>query len=216
MKKILFIISVISLFSTQAFAQKDAKAREILDLSSQKYTEVGALTASFTMNIKDEKTKTTYSFDGTIQMKGNKFFLSTPDADSWFDGKTQWVYDKDGEEINITEPSEEEVQMINPSVIFDLYKKGSNYRFVGEKRDIKQRNVYEIELTPNNKKGDIQRIILQINKEDYMPVTFTIFYKKNLQNIIYINSYKTKQTLPDSNFVFDKKKYPDVEIIDLR
>ena len=216
MKKILFIIAVISALSIQAFAQKDAKAKEILDLASQKYAEAGALTVSFTMDVNDVKAKTTYSFDGTIQMKGSKFYFSTPDKDSWFDGKTQWVYDKDSEEVNISEPSEEEVQMINPSVIFDLYKKGSNYKYTGEKKDIKQRNVYEIELTPNNKKGEIQKIILQVNKEDYMPVTFTIFYKKNLQNIIYINSYKTKQTLPDANFVFDKKKYPDVEIIDLR
>ncbi|MDR0231650.1 MAG: outer-membrane lipoprotein carrier protein LolA [Dysgonamonadaceae bacterium] len=216
MKKVLFIIAVISACSMQVFAQKDAKAKEILDLSSQKYAEAGAISASFTMNIKDEKAKTTYSFDGHIQMKGNKFHFSTPDIDSWFDGKTQWVYQKESEEVNITEPSEEEVQMINPSFIFDMFRKGSNYKFIGEKKDIKQRNVYEIELTPSNKKGEIQKITVQINKEDYMPVMFTIFYKNNLQNIIYINSYKTKQTLPDSNFVFDKKKFPDVEIIDLR
>jgi len=216
MKKVLFIIAVISACSMQVFAQKDAKAKEILDLSSQKYAEAGAISASFTMNIRDEKAKTTYVFDGRIQMKGNKFFFSTPDIDSWFDGKTQWVYQTDSEEVNITEPSEEEVQMINPSFIFEMFRKGSNYKFIGEKKDIKQRNVYEIELTPSNKKGEIQKITVQINKEDYMPVMFTIFYKNNLQNIIYINSYKTKQTLPDSNFVFDKNKFPDVEIIDLR
>lgn len=216
MKKVLFIIAVITAFSTQTFAQKETKAKEILDLASQKYTEAGATAALFTINIKDLNAKTTYSFDGSIQMKGNKFYLSTPDTDSWFDGKTQWVYLKDSEEINITEPSEEEIQMINPSVIFDLYKKNSNYKFIGEKKDIKQRNVYEVELIPDNKQGEIQKITVQINKIDYMPVTFTIFYKNNLQNIIYINSYKTKQTLTDSYFVFDKKKFPNVEIIDLR
>ena len=214
MKKILLIIAAILALSTQVFAQKNAK--EILDLSSQKYTEAGAITASFTLNVKDTKAKVTYSFDGSIQMKENKFYLSTPETDSWFDGKTQWTYLKDSEEVNITEPSKEEVQMLNPSIIFDLYKKGCKYKYLGEKKDIKQRNVYEIELIPVNKKSEMQKIIVQMNKGDYMPVTFTIFYKNNLQNIIYINSYKTKQTLPDSNFVFDKKKFPDTEIIDLR
>ncbi len=216
MKQTLFIIIAISMFSLQTFAQKDAKAKEILDLSSQKYAEANPLSASFTLNVKDEKAKATYSFDGSIQMKGNKFYLSTPETDSWFDGKTQWVYLKDSEEVNITEPSKEEVQMVNPSVIFDIYKKGCDYKYNGEKKDIKQRNVYEVTLTPSNKKNDMQKIAVQINKEDYIPVTFTIFYKNNLQNIIYINSYKTKQTLPDSNFIFDKKKYPDAEIVDLR
>ncbi|MCL2649706.1 MAG: hypothetical protein FWD60_01615 [Candidatus Azobacteroides sp.] len=214
MKKILFVIAAISALSSQAFAQKDAK--EILDKASGKYTEAGAITASFTMNVKDDKAKVTYSFDGNIQMKGNKFSISTPDTDTWFDGKTQWVYLKDNEEVNITEPSKEEVQMMNPSMIFDLYKNGFKSKLTGEKKDIKQRNVYEIELLPPDKKNDMQKIIVQINKDDYMPVTFQIFYKNNIQNMIYINSYKTKQTLPDSNFIFDKKKYPNVEIIDLR
>ena len=214
MKKILFTIAAISALSLQAFTQKNAK--EILDLSSQKYAEAGAITAIFTMNVKNIKDKVTYSFDGSIQMKEGKFYLSTPEMDSWFNGKTQWTYQKESEEVNITEPSKEEVQMINPSVIFEIYKKGCKYKYLGEKKDIKQRNVHEIELIPENKKSEMQKMIVQINKADYMPVTITIFYKNNLQNIIYINTYKTKQSLPDSNFIFDKKKYPDVEIIDLR
>jgi len=214
MKKLLFIIAVISVLTLPSFAQKNAK--EILDLSSQKYAEADAIAAYFTLNVKDVKEKTTYSFDGNIRMKGNKFYLTTPETDSWFDGKTQWTYLKDSEEVNITEPSKEEVQMFNPSIIFDIYKKACKYKYLGEKKDIKQRNVYEIELIPGNKKGEMQKIIVQINKEDYMPVTFTIFNKNNIHNIVYINSYKTKQTFPDADFVFDKKKYPDVEVIDLR
>ena len=30
------------------------------------------------------------SFEGTIQMKGDKFTLVTPDALTWFNGTTQW------------------------------------------------------------------------------------------------------------------------------
>ena len=216
MKRIAIIFSVLLVMSFQAFAQKDAKAKEILDLSSQKYAEAGGITAFFTLNIKDTKEKVTYSFDGSIQMKGNKFYISIPETDSWFDGKTQWVYLKDNEEVNITEPNKEDVQMMSPSVIFDLYKKGCKYKYIGEKKDIKQRNVYEIELIPERKNSEMQKIVVQINKSDHIPVTFTIYNKNNLQNIIYINSYKTKQTLPDSNFVFDSKKYPGIEIIDLR
>ena len=214
MKKISIIVILISTISLHLFAQKNAK--EILDLASEKYTKSGAISAFFTMNIKDSKEKVTYSFDGNIQMKGHKLYLSTPETDTWFDGKTQWVYLKDSEEVNITEPSKEEVQMMNPSVIFDLYKNGCKYKLIGEKKDIKQRSVYEIELFPPNKKNDMQKIIVQINKSDYMPVTFQIFFKNNIQNIIHINTYKTDQTIPDANFAFDKKKHTGVEIIDLR
>ena len=214
MKKILLIIVAISALSTQIFAQKDAK--EILDKASNNFAGAGAMAAYFTMNVKDVKAKVTHSFDGSIQMKGNKFYISTPESDIWFDGKTQWIYLQNSEEVNITEPGEEEIQMLNPAVIFDLYKKGSKVKLLGEKKDIKQRSVYEIELIPANKSSEMQKIIILINKADYMPVMFQIFYQNNIQNIIHINSYKTNQTLPDSTFVFDKKKFPDVEIIDLR
>ncbi len=202
--------------STSVSAQKDAKAKEILDLASQKYTEAGGILATFTTNIKDEKAKVTHTFDGNIQMKGNKISFFTPETNLWFDGKTQWVYQKQSEEVNITEPSKEEVEMINPSAIFEIYKKGSKYKYNGEKKDIKSRNVYEIELISGNKKSDMKKIQVQFNKVDYMPVMFKLFYKNDIQNIIYINTYKVKQTFPDANFVFDKKKYPNVEIIDLR
>ncbi len=214
MKKIIFIVSI--LFSVAAFAQKDAKAKNILDLATQKYTEAGGIDAYFSMNIKDTKAKVTHSFDGKIQMKGNKFYFSTPENAVWFDGDTQWAYLKNNEEVNVTKPGEEETQMMNPAAIFELYKKGCKYKYNGEKKDIKSRLVYEVELSPENKKGEIQKLQIQFNKTDYMPVMFQIFYKNNLQNVIYINTYKTKQILPDNTFVFDKKKYPDAEIIDLR
>lgn len=198
-----------------AYAQKDVKAGEIMDKSSKAYAEAGSIFASFTLNIKDVKAKVTHSFDGKIQMKDNKFYFSTPETDCWFDGKTQWSYIKMNDEVNITEPSKEESQMMNPSVVFDLYKKGCKYKYTGTKKDVKDRTVYEIELTPN-KKNDMQKIVLQINTADYMPVTIHVYYKGDIQNIVYINTYKTKQNLPDSNFVFDKKNFPEAEIIDLR
>ena len=220
MKKYLFILLFFGI-SLGAFAQAaqftpDVEAKNILDKTAQALQRNTGIQATFTLTIDNRQTDQKQSFDGTLWLKGNKFKLAIDGIETYYDGKTQWVYLKDSEEVNITEPSEEEVQMINPAVIFELYKKGGNYRFVGEKKDIKQRNVYEIELLSPDKKSDIQKIIAQINKSDYMPVMFRIFYKNNLQNIIYINSYKTNQTLPDSNFIFDKKKFPDVEIIDLR
>lgn len=216
MKKIVLTLLIFVLPVAFAFSQKDQKAKEVLDKSSQKYSDAGGISAYFTLNIKDVKNKVTESFDGNILMKNEKFYLSTPDADTWFDGKTQWVYLKGPEEVNVSEPSGRDLQMINPAAIFTIYKTGSNYKYTGEKNDIKNRPVYEVELIPENKKADITKIILQVNKSDYIPVMFRIIYKNNLENIVYINKYQINQTFQDNTFVFDKKKYPKAEIIDLR
>jgi hypothetical protein len=49
-----------------------------------------------------------------------------------------------------------------------------------------------------------------------MPVMFHVYFAGKIENIIYINSYRTKLNLADSLFVFDPGKYPHAEIIDLR
>ncbi len=214
MKKISFILAIL-FFSLPSFAQKDSKAKDILEKSAKAYEQAGNISIDFTMNIKDPGSRNAENFDGHLYLKGTKLKLSTPAAETWFDGKTQWVYMAGSDEVNISEPTEKEIQSINPSVIFSIYKKGCNYKFNSEKTDIKNRNIYEIELLPQGK-SDMARIIVQINKADYMPVYVQIFYKNKIENKIYINKYYTKQNHPDSLFSFDKSKYPNVETIDLR
>ena len=197
------------------FAQKDSKAKELLDKSSATFTQARGISATFSLNIKDPKARVTESFDGTIDMKGDKFSLNVPEYELWFNGKTQWVYLKGNEEVNISEPSEDEMQMLNPSLLFTLYKSGFRPKYIGEKADIKGKQVYEIELTPSKKK-DIVKMLVQIGKVSSLPHSITIYYKNNIINIIYINRYETGKSYDDSHFSFDKKKYPGVEIIDLR
>jgi outer membrane lipoprotein-sorting protein len=207
---------LISGFSASALAQKDAKAKDLLDKSSAKFSQSGDLSVSFTMNVKDIANKATESFDGQISLKKNKFLIEIPGRDIYFDGKTQWVHDKSYEEVNISEPGEKEVQTLNPAFIFELYKKDCDYKYTGAKTDTKMRKVQEVALFPKDKKGDITQIDLQINETDFMPVFIHIFYKNKLENLIYINKYQTKLNLPEGKFVFDAKKFPGVEMIDLR
>ena len=200
---------------TSIWAQ-DAKAKQILDASATKYEAMKGISADFTLNIKDVKAKITESFDGKIIMQDNRFFLSIPDADTWFDGKTQWVWLKGPDEVNIAEPKDKEAAMINPASLFAIYKNGAKYKYCGEKTDIKKRPVHEVELIPQKKTGDITKIIIQINKTDFMPVTFHVYYKGDMENIVYLNKYQTGTNYPESTFIFNKKEHPEAEIIDLR
>ncbi len=216
MKKNFSLFVLFLSITSFAFAQKDTKAKEWLDKSSDAFTKAGAISVNFTMHIKDIPNNVSESFEGTIDLKGNKFHLDVPEMESWFDGKTQWVLQKGWDEVNITEPSPQEVQALNPTTIFAIYKKGCNYKYIGEKMDVKGKKVQEVELTPQAKNGEMTKIIMQINPVDYMPVKIHISYKNNIENIIHINHYKKNLNLADDIFVFDKKKYPQAEIIDLR
>ncbi|GHT52909.1 membrane protein [Bacteroidia bacterium] len=207
---------LLMLVSLPGFSQKDSKAKEWLDKSSAAFGKAGALSVHFTMNIKDVPNKLSESFEGVIDMKGSKFHIEVPEMETWFDGKTQWVLQKEYQEVNISEPDAKEVQALNPATIFNLYKKGCNYKYAGEKTDSRGKKVQEVELIPQTKGSDMTKIVMQIGSGDSMPVKIHIVYKNKIENIIHINKYVKDVNLTDSYFVFDKKKYPDAEIIDLR
>ncbi|MDR0798730.1 MAG: outer-membrane lipoprotein carrier protein LolA [Dysgonamonadaceae bacterium] len=211
----MWLLSCLLVFPLQTFAQKDAKAKEILDKSSTAFSNASAISATFTMEVKDISTKTSDIFDGTIELKGARFHVDIPGTEIWFDGKTQWVLQKSWDEVNVSEPTGEQAQALNPSLIYSIYKKGCKYKYLGQKTDEKKRKIHEIELVPE-KKGDISKIVLQINATDWMPVKFHLYFTNKIENIIRLNSYQTKQNLADSYFTFNKKKYPNAEIIDLR
>ena len=215
-KKIVFTVvsAIIFFLPFSTFAQKEAKAKEYLDKSSAAFSKVGAMSIGFTLNMRD--TQLSESFDGILDLKDTKFHLNTPDIELWFDGKTQWQLQKAYDEVQISEPSEDEMQVMNPAAILGIYKKGCNYKYLGEKNNEKGRKVQEVEILPQTKGNEIKRIVMQIGAIDFLPVKIHIFFQNKMENIIHINKYQKNAALPDSHFVFNPKNYPDAEIIDLR
>ena len=218
MKSITYFLLIAAglFFAAPAFSQKDAKAKELLDKTSVVLNQSGGMSASFTVNVNDITNKIKQSFEGQIFMKGAKFFLSTPDQEVYFDGKTQWTYDKNIQEVSILEPQPQDIQTLNPVSVFDLYKTDCNYKFKGEKINAQKGKVQEISLFPAKAKEDIKQIDIQINPGDGMPVYFLIIYNDKSEYRIYIDKYQTQLNLPDSQFVFDATKYPNANINDLR
>jgi outer membrane lipoprotein-sorting protein len=212
----LSVVAIIIFVPFQALAQTEARAKEILDKSSAAFSAAGDISVYFTMDIKNTQDKQSTAFDGSIDLKANQFHIDMPDNEIWYNGKIQWVLQKGWDEVNISEPGGQEIRMLNPGSIFTLYKEGSKCKYLSEKTDIKMRKIHEIELIPKNKKGEITKVTIQIHVSDLMPVMFHVYFSNKIENIIYINQYRTKLKHPDSLFTFDATKYPDAEIIDLR
>lgn len=211
MKIKIFVFTVLVLFTSSLFAQN---ARSILDRAAEAYNNAGSVAVTFTLDTKDDKSQTTYSYEGNAYMKGDKFKIELPDGITWFDGSTQWVYVKDTEEVNVSNPTGEELQAISPSAIFGIYKKGFDLAYKGEKR-VDGRTVQEIELTPQ-KKSEFSKIIVQIDKNSNIFSRIILIDRVGVENTLSIKSYKPDQNIADSMFMFSKSEYPDVEVIDLR
>lgn len=190
-------------------------ANDILGKAAAAYENSNGISASFAMFTRSAGQPGGESFEGTIQMKGDKFTLVTPDMRTWFDGTTQWTYVERNEEVNVTTPTGEELRFTNPALLLNSYKKGFTAAYKGESTAPNGKAAYDVELTPK-KKGDIVSVELQIEKYASFPARITVTSKNGVSSTIQISRLKTGVNQPDGFFVFDEKEYPDAEVIDLR
>lgn len=205
---------IITLFATIGSLTAQ-NATSILDKANEAFVNAGGIKATFTLNSEDTNQKVTYTQDGTILIKGDKFKIDFPDGITWFDGKTQWSYVKGGDEVNVSNPSGEELAGISPSILLNIYKKGYKLNYKGEATE-NGKKVYVVELTPESKSVDFSKLIIKLNKTDYLFTSLILYGKDGMVNSLKIKQLQTKTSLPDYLFVFNKKDYPGIDIIDLR
>lgn len=207
------VLIIIAILTLPLFAQQK-EAKDVLDKTSANFRKSGGVEVGFTIKIK-AKGQTDGLLVGNIRLKGQKFVLKTTDAITWFDGKTQWSYLTDSEEVNISNPTEEELLGINPYALLSIYEKGFSY-VLGKNRTYQGSAIHEVVLTATDKAREISKLTLYVSRNTYQPVYILAELNNGSQNEIAITSYREGQKFNDSTFTFDKTKYPNAEIIDLR
>ncbi|GAB4401065.1 MAG: LolA-like putative outer membrane lipoprotein chaperone [Microscillaceae bacterium] len=201
----------------------DPKAVAALDAVNKKYKSMSAFQAFFSMQMTNQQTKQNESLSGKIVVKGAKFYLELPDQHVITDGKTQWTFLKDGNEVNITnyQPDEDE---ITPDRIYSLYQKKYKCLHKGEASEQvtvegkPQNRVYEIvELYPKNPQGySFFKIQLKIVKASQSIKSWEI-YENNGNRFLYTVTKFQPVNVGDSYFKYNASKYPSKpEVIDLR
>ena len=191
------------------------EAQAILDQAAQAYEQSNGIKANFAIHSVVPQQNISESFEGIIEMKGDKFKLETPDMITWYDGQTQWVYVMRNEEVNVSTPSGDELQLTNPAVLLRQYKKGFSVQYKGTSTTRQAKSAYDITLTPK-KKSDIQQVDLQIEKVSHIPAAITITDKNGATVSIHISKWETGKNQAASFFSFNESDYPDAEVIDLR
>ena len=183
-------------------AQGDAKAGEVLDKVWESISETNGIRIDFggTEN-------------GFLLLKGEKFYLNNGGIQSWYDGQTQWSYVADTEEVNISHPTPEELQGINPYFILMRYKSDFDYTYKGSQTRNGVKG-HAIVLTP--KHSDNRELIRIFVSNANQPLAMKIEQNGQTLSEINVTSYKINQKLEDNMFRFNKTLYPDAEIIDLR
>lgn len=213
MKKLVFAALLLFVGSV-SFAQYDPKALEILEAMSKKYKTITAFEANLTSGLTNETEGVKEEFKGKITVKGDKFRLLLDDQEVINDGKTVWTYLPSAKEVNIDnfDPSSDDV---NPTKIFEMYKNGFKYLYLADKTE-GGLLCEEIDLVPEKKDAQYFKIKMMIAKRDKSIQSWTMFDKSGNRYKYTITKFVANIKVDDTFFTFDPKKYPGVEVIDLR
>ena len=213
MKKIAWMLSLALVMTLPAFAQKDKRAQGILDAMSKSYKALKSYQANFTYASAGGGAKESYKGDLTV--KNEKFRLLLGGQEVFTDGKTMATYIKESNEVNMQDYEGSAGGELNPTQIYTIYKRGFAYRFLKEQKQ-GGRTLEVIELTPNRPKSPISTVQISVDKADKSVRNWLIINKDGKRTSYTITKFTPNVNVPDTFFVFDKSKYPGVEVVDLR
>lgn len=205
MKKTLYSFLIIALLmsaATTASAQNSSRARQILDKASATVMRAGGASANFTMS-----SKNIGSASGTVSIKGNKFYASTPNIKVWNNGSTQWTYSRSTNEVTIIRPNDAQQMSANPYKFVSIYKSGyaMSMKETGGQ--------YEVHLTAIHPSRSIKEAYITVNRS-YQPTKIRMRQGQTWTTIT-VSNFRSR-SISNSTFEFNKKAYPSAEVIDLR
>ena len=215
MKKVTLLI--ISLFATLLLvAQGSVPQMEILDQVAAKTEKYVGLKIDFTLYVENLHNAKRDSYKGNAIYKTGLYKMDIMGQVVYSDGKTNWTYLKDADEINITNNSDNEAFMTNPQAILKDYKSKFKVNFISDKFE-KNRALLEFDFFPKqieNKK--YSKITIRIDKTKKQIFSVRYVGKDGVNYLIEIDKMLENPTISDSEVKFSKALYPDADIIDMR
>lgn len=204
MKRFFSIISLIVLASFAVFSQ--SKSEEILQKLVNNFFNRGGIEANY--SLKTNKN----SSSGVIKIYKQKFAILNPSISTWYDGETQWNYNIASNEVTITEPSQEELELISPyNIIVDYQNK-----FTSTLVKSKIGGTFCIVLKPKTTSTDIKKVVLYVKASNYNLVRADITMSNNVVSTFILTNVKSGLNIKKEEFIFPTNKYKKAKIIDLR
>jgi outer membrane lipoprotein carrier protein len=207
--------ATIGIAQPKGMGKNDPEAKKVLDAVSAKFKTFKAVQASFSFKVENSAGKVQASKKGTVYTKGTKYRVTITGQEIFCDGSNVWTYDKNANEVTITklDPS---TNTITPQKIFtNFYDKDFLYKLNGEKKE-GGKTVQEIEMTPIDKNKPFHKVFIYVDKSANTISATKVLEKSGNKYTYSVTSFNGMASVSDAQFVFDTKKYPGVEVVDLR
>lgn len=199
-------ISVFLLLHILTYSSLSAadKAQTIVDRAVKQYEAAASISADMTISAAAS------SFKARITMSRNRFIFDSDEMKIWFDGKTQWTYIPQQKEIDISEPTSDELARINPFTIISTLRHKFSYSLIsaGARGNV-------VKFTSSDSDNSTS-LIVTFNATSGWPAAIVMKSADGTDVKIQISGITTGKSLSESKFRMNTKAYKGVEIVDLR
>ena len=204
-----FFLSVCILLTLSVSAQKDAVAKQLLDLIGAKVKASKGILVNITLTSKNNKGKTLGAKQIALQMKGDKYLLKEGKMEILCDGVN--IYNFDGvNSISKSSVADADQTLSPQKLLSGNYDKDFNFKLLSQ-----DNAKATIELYPIDKRKSFQKVTLVINKQQSALSSALILDKSNNMTDVKVGSINYAASLNDKIFLFNRAKYPkNAEIFD--
>lgn len=197
-------------------SQVDPRADNLIKRSRKKLHSLEGFVVQFAYQVenKADTTQKRISKSGTLRYRPrqNKFAVDMNDMLIVCDGKTLWQYLKKENEVTITTYNSKEGFSLER--IFRIYDMDMKVRL--DKSDTyKGQTIHKISLFPISDTTDYFRVEVWINEATELPQRIRFAHRDGTVAEYELKTFQVT-ALPDTEFVFDNRKYPGISVVDLR
>jgi outer membrane lipoprotein-sorting protein len=197
------------------YGQSDPRAKTILDAVSKKFKSYKSVKADFALKIATTDNKVLDSKKGTVLLEGDRYKVNLGDQEVYCDGHTIWTYNRDTKEVQVNDYQPDQGS-ISPARLFtNFYDKEFLYRLDGTSK-LSGHAVDVIEMTPLDKSKPFFKVVAMVDKQNKNLLSTEIFEKGGNRYTYQVTKFTPNVPAESTDFVFDTKTHPGVDVVDLR
>lgn len=205
MKKIVFLF--FALFPLVAVAQGSAEA--LLEKAVAVIKSDAAVQMDYDYTVYDDDGVIVYSDNGTMKLDNDRYSLVMENMKVWCDGKVQWSYMKDIDEVYITDADSEEAQNLSPLYIMEKYRENYSMALV-------DKGASAMVVLTSKESEEVERLELVIDKETARLQSLFVYMPAQGKVEVFLNNYVAKCSFGRKEYECPVNAFPTAEIIDMR
>ena len=208
MKKLIIILLLLPLSMMAQVGSKEADA--LLDKAVDVIKNDAALQMDYYYKVIDDDDTVVQQDKGVMKLDGERYALLMEKMKVWCNGKVQWSYMSDIDEIYITDARSDEAQSLSPLVVMEKYRAGytSSLEYRGD--------IAVVTMLSAEEEAEINKVELFISKDNYRLSAMFVYMAGQGCIEVRMTNYTAKCRFSGKEYECPVKELVTAEIVDMR